>query len=179
MSPRGWIRRQLDRPLAGHELRAAAVCGLLLLAAAGLILTSPTHSRIGSDEHARSTTRTVAASGELIPRWTPAVAAETKATAETFLAGYLAYLYGRAPARQVKDAAGDFVLALERERQQVPPGIRALHPRVVGVDVSPQAPGRAIAVALVSDAEVVHYPIRLILAQTGSAWRVSGLESTP
>jgi hypothetical protein len=180
MSARGWVPRQLDRPIAGRERRTATMSALLLLvAAAGLILTSPTRSTIGNAELAHPTARTVTTPEEPAPRWTPSAAAETKATAKTFLAGYLAYLYGQAPATQVKDATGMLVRAFERERLRVPPGIRALHPRIVGITVSPQTPGSVIATALISDTEVVHYPIRLILTETGSAWRVSGLKSTP
>jgi hypothetical protein len=175
MSTRSWVQRQLNRPIAGRERSTATACGLLvLLAAAGLILTGPTHSAGRSSDRPR----TITASGEATPSWTPTAAGETKATAEKFLAGYVAYLYGQAPASQVKDATRDFVSALEGERRQVPPGIRALHPHVVAVQVSPQAPGRALATALVSDAEVVRYPIRLLLTQTGGRWRVSGLEAT-
>ncbi len=169
MSARGWIRRQLDRPIAGREGRTATVCGLLLLlAAAGLVLTRP------SPLHCRRRQRSgphpgVHASGRVAQRWTPAIAAATRSTAETFLAGYLAYLYGQAPASAVKDATEAFVDALEHEPLRVPPGIRALHPRIVSVIVSPQAPGRAIAAAVVSDGEVVHYPIGLILTQTREA----------
>ena len=105
--------------------------------------------------------------------------AEAKATAVTFLHGYLAYLYGKAKASQIKDASGDFVGSLEHARAEVPPGIKALHPRVVSVDVSAQAPGHAIATALVSDAEVVHYPIRLVLTESAPGWQVSGLQGTP
>jgi hypothetical protein len=175
-----WMRRQLDRPIAGHKRTTATVRGLLLaLAAAGLILTSPTHSSTGRrGEPARSTTRSVTASGGATWRWTPADAAEATARAQAFLDGYLLYLYGQAPAGQVKDATAGFARALERERRVVPPGIRALHPRVVAVHISPQAPGRAIATALVSDAEVVHYPIRLVLTETAGHWRVDGQEST-
>lgn len=177
MSARGWIRRQLDRPIAGREGRTATVCGLLLLlAAAGLILTRPSPSTVTGGKGA-DRTQVVHASGRVAQRWTPAIAAATRSTAETFLAGYLAHLYGRAPASAVQDATEAFVDALEHEPLRVPPGIRALHPRIVSVTVSPQAPGRAIAAAVVSDGEVVHYPIGLILTQTGRRWRVSGLDA--
>ncbi len=167
----------MSAPTVGRERRRAIICGLLvLLVAVGLILTTGRHSVVAASERARPTQT---ATRETNSRWTAQAAAETKATAETFLAGYLAYLYGHAPASQVKDGTGAFVRALEGERLHVPPGIRALHARVVGIDVSPQAPGHAVAGALVSDAEVVRYPIRLILTQAGGRWRVSGLEQAP
>jgi hypothetical protein len=178
----GWIARllQLDKPIAGRERSIATVCGLLLLlGAAGLILTSPTHSAVGSSERARPRTLTLSASGTAPRRSTAAVGAHAKATAERFLAGYLAYVYGRAPASRVRDATVAFAGSLEHQPQRVPPGIRALRPRLVSVTVSLQGPGRVIASALVSDAEVVHYPIRLLLTDNGAGWRVSGLESTP
>jgi hypothetical protein len=174
---RGWFRYRLDRQVAGRQCSTVTACGLLLaLATAGLILTSPTHSPVGGSEPARRTS-TVIASGGGAPYWALADAAKIRSVTETFLAGYLAYLYGQAPASQVKDATPTFARTLERKRLQVPPGIRVLHPRVVGIQVSPRAPGRVIATALVSDTEVVHYPIRLALTDSASAWRVSGLES--
>ncbi len=180
MSPRRWIRRQLERPVAGHERSTAAVCGLLLmLAAAGLILTSPSRPAVESRRPAHPATASAPARGEANSRWTPATAAEAKGTAGTFLHGYLAYLYGQAPASQVKDATGPFVASLEHARREVPPGIKALHPRVVSLAVSPQPPGHAIATALVTDAEVVHYPIRLLLTESSPGWQVTGLEGTP
>ena len=180
MSPRRWIRRQLERPIAGHERSTTTVCGLLLLlAAAGLILTSPSRPAVESRRPAHLTTASAPARGEATSRWTPAIAAEAKATAATFLHGYLAYLYGQAPASQVKDASGAFVGSLEHARGEVPPGIKALHPRVVSLAVSPQPPGHAIATALVTDAEVVHYPIRLLLTESSPGWQVTGLEGTP
>lgn len=181
MSPRRWIRRQLQRPIAGHERSTATVCGLLLLlAGAGLILTSPSRPAVERRRPAHPTTASIpAARGEARPRWTPAIAAEAKSTAATFLQGYLAYLYGQAPASQVKDASGAFVGSLEHARGEVPPGIKALHPRIVSLAVSPQPPGHAIATALVTDAEVVHYPIRLLLTESSPGWQVTGLEGTP
>jgi hypothetical protein len=182
VSPRRWIHRQLQRPIAGHERSTATVCGLLLLlAAAGLILTSHTNPpTVESRPPARpSLASTPATRGEARSRWTTATAADAKSTATTFLHGYLAYLYGQAPATQVRDASGAFVGYLEHARGEVPPGIKTLHPHVVSVTVSPQAPGHAIATAIVTDAEVVHYPIRLLLAEGSPGWQVTGLESTP
>ncbi len=182
MSPRRWIRRhQLQRPIAGHERSTATVCGLLLIvAAAGLILTSPNRQNLDSYRPAPPTTAsTPAARGEARPRWTPAIAFEAKSTAATFLHGYLAYLYGHAPASQVKDATSAFVGSLEHARVEVPPGIKALHPRLLSVAVSPLPPGRAIATALVTDAEVLHYPIRLLLTEGSHGWQATGLEGTP
>jgi hypothetical protein len=164
--------------MSGHERSTFALCGLIVVVAvAGLILTSPTHSNLANPE-AHRTAAYADPGSYTTPQWTPASEADTKATAETFLSGYLAYLYGQAAASQVRDATGSFVHSLERGHLQVPPGIRALHPRVVSLDVSPRGPGRVLAVALVGDAEVVHYPIRLVLTESARGWRVSGLEAT-
>lgn len=181
MSPRSWIRRQLQRPIAGHERSTATVCGLLLLlAAAAVILTSPNRPAVESSRPSHpATAGTPATQREAGPRWTPAIAAAAKSSAATFLHGYLAYLYGQGPASQVKDASGAFVASLEHARAEVPPGIKALHPGMVSLTVASQPPGAAIATALVSDAEVVHYPIRLLLTESSSGWQVTRLEGTP
>jgi len=169
------VRRQLERPIAGHERRVATICGLLLaLAAAGLILTTP-HSSV---THRRATAATGPSAVAASPwRWTPADVAAATASARTFLAGYLPYVYGQASPGQVSDAATGFVRALERERRVVPPGIKALHPRVVALTVSPAGAGHAIASASVGDGDVVHYPVRLALTEVSKRWVVSGLES--
>jgi hypothetical protein len=175
-----WIRRQLDRPIAGHERSTATACALLLLlAAAGLLLTNPSRPPVESRRPDHPTTASIPARGEARSLWTPVIAAEAKSTAATFLHGYLAYLYGQASARQVRDAGSAFVGSLEHARGEVPPGIKALHPRIVSLAVSPRSSGHAIVTALVSDAEVVHYPIRLLLAEGSGGWRVTGLEGTP
>lgn len=180
MSPGGWIRRQLDRPIGESERRAAFTVVTVVLIAATLLLAM-TSTGVPAARHARgpraNRTPIVHARDDTATRWTPAVAATARSTAETFLAGYLPFLYGQVPVSAVRDATGAFVGALEHTPMRVPPGIRRLHPRVVGVTVSRQGPSGAIAVALVGDAEVVHYPIRLILTQSGSHWRVAGLEA--
>lgn len=174
----GWGRWQLDRLIVDRERSGTTVCGLLLaLAAAGLILTGPTRpSAVRRTEPTRAITSNVAANGEAVRRWTPADDDAAAATARAFLDGYLPYLYGQAPAGRVEDATTGFARALERGRRVVPPGIRTLHPRVVAIHASPLEPGHAIASALVSDGEVVQYPIRLVLTETARRWLVSGLE---
>jgi hypothetical protein len=180
MSARRWIRRQLDRPTAEHERRTIALCGLILVVTiAGLVLTNPARPTGVSGRQKQTTAAAINPGGNTPPPWSRAAEAAANATAETFLRGYLAYLYGHAPASQVGDATESFVRSLEPGHLQVPPGIRALRPRVVSLDVSQQGAGRVLAVALVSDAEVVHYPIRLVLTESARRWQVSGLEATP
>ena len=171
-----WVRRRLDRPIAGHERLTVTLCGLLLaLAAAGLILTAPTHSSAHRPGDAHTARSAVAASRW---RWTPADAAAATASARAFLAGYLPYVYGQAPAVQVRDTTAALVRSLQRERRVVPPGITGLHPHVVALAVSPQEARDALAVAVVSDGEVVHYPVRVALTEAAKRWVVSGLESS-
>jgi hypothetical protein len=176
MRPLRWIRRQFEEPIAGREHSSTTVCGLLLALAAGLILTSSTHPGAVPRTRPARGTSTVAASGEASWRWRPADAAAATASARRFLDGYLPCLYGQTPVDHVKDATAGFLRGLQRERRMVPPGITALHPHLVAIHVSPQAPGQAVGIALVSDGEVVHYPIRLLLAETGKRWLVGGLE---
>jgi hypothetical protein len=178
MRPLRWIRRQLDRSIAGHEHSTATVCGLLLLiAAAGLILTTPSHPSVQAREHTPS--KPTQASSAPSARWTPGNATDTKAVAEAFLGSYLVVLYGQGPASQVKDATAAFVRSLQQGPRRVPPGIRGLHPRIVSLQITPQESSGAVALALVSDGEVVRYPVRVVLTDSGGRWLVSSVESTP
>lgn len=177
MSPRRWIRRQLDRPIAGHEHRTATVCVLLLVVAvAGLILTAPSRPvEAPENSHTKLTIHTSSAPPL---EWTPENAADAKDAAETFLGAYLAFLYGQAPASTI-DTTAAFGRSLQQAPHRVPPGIGELHPRVVSLQVSAHGSSEALALALVSDGEVVHYPIRLVLTDGGGRWLVSGLGSAP
>ena len=179
MTPHHGIRRSSERPIAWYKRTSTAVCWLLvLLAAVGLTLTSSPHpTRERSRRAVSNMSRPAPPHGRTTRRWTPGIAVDAKATAVVFLHGYLAYLYGHAPASHIRDASRELARALEQT--QAPPGIKALHPRLVTLAVSPRAPGDAIATALVSDTPVIHYPIRLILREHGSGWRVSGLAGTP
>jgi hypothetical protein len=101
--------------------------------------------------------------------------AAARRVAARFLDGYLAFLYGRAPARGVTDVSEPVRRELVRNTPRIPPAQRQRTPRVVDLSVVGQAPGAVIVTASVDDGDVAVYPIVFTLDLVGGRWRVSRL----
>jgi len=174
MSVAAWVRHQLDRPLAEHERRAATatLCLLLLVAAVALVLTRPARPAAANAEQRHRSHLSQAATVPAIHTLTPAA----RATVETFLGGFLKYIYGRAPVGAVPDATSALIASLEQHPPRVPQGLRALEPRVVEVFTAPAPSGLDEATAIVSDEEAVDYRISLVLTTSRGRELVAGLD---
>src|SRR5205814_556419 len=95
--------------------------------------------------------------------------------ARGFLAGYLPYTYGQAPAERIRNAAPALRRALERAPLVVPAPVRRLHPRLVSLTLEADGPARALATALVDDAAQPPYPVFARLRRGPAGWRVVGV----
>jgi hypothetical protein len=102
--------------------------------------------------------------------------AATKRTATRFLAGYLAYTYGRRPARGIASASVQLRRHLAAQPPRVPVGERHRHPRVVLVQSNGVGRVRAELVALVGDG-ARRYTVPLELARAHSGWKVTAVGS--
>ena len=123
------LRAWWERPIAEHERRRAFVlaAAVILLAVAGLAVTRSTATHHATPRPA-PTVSTVPAppssppepSGP--PRTDPpgaGVPPDLGPIARRFLEGYLAYLYGRGPARSIPHAAPALLGRLERNRPRI------------------------------------------------------------
>lgn len=102
---------------------------------------------------------------------------EGRRVARRFLDGYLAFLYGRAPAAEVTDTSAAVRRELARNTPRIPPAQRDRTPRVVDLTVTAQAPRAVIATASIDDGDVAVYPIVVTLDRQDGRWRVSRLAS--
>lgn len=170
-----WLRRQLDRPLAAHERRVATVLLAVVLAAASaaLVRTRPASSATRT----RDRSRIAQATAQLPNAAAAVVPQQVTRTVDGFLVGYLRYLYGHGPASRVENATAAFSRSLEQHPPRVPPGLRALHPRVLRLIAAPAPAGEIALTAIVADGDVVHYRISLLVTGSGGGWRVSGLDT--
>jgi len=180
MSAGAWIRRQRDRPIAESERRAAMAAVVVLLTATALLLalTRPGHRPQPTIAHpspglvGRSSATQASAREATAAPLTPALAR----AARLFLAGYLGYLYGHTPARQVKGATTALLRSLQAHPPRVSPGIRARQARVLAVHTIPAPSGLVGVSALVNDGGLIDYPIGLLLAPHGGRLLVTGLD---
>jgi hypothetical protein len=175
-----WLTSLHDRPIAESQRRTAMAVVVVLLAATALLLAltrpdgqrqrtterpSPSPARSASAVHAQAPETSTAP-------LTPGIAR----AADLFLAGYLAYLYGHTPARQIKDATAALLHSLEAHPPRVSPGMRSREARLVSLHTT-QAPSGLLGVSvLVTDGGLVDYPIGLLLAPRGGRLLVSGLD---
>jgi hypothetical protein len=175
-----WLTSLRDRPIAESERRAAMAAVVVLLSATALLFVvtrpggqpqrtterpSPSLARSAPAVHAQAPETSTAP-------LTPAVARMSR----LFLAGYLAYLYGHTPARQVKGATASLLRSLEAHPPRVSTSMRSRAPRLLSLH-SVSAPLGLIGVsALVNDGGLVDYPIRLVLALHGGRLLVTGLD---
>jgi hypothetical protein len=176
-----WLASLRDRPIAEHERRATltVVAGLLIAAALLLTLTRPVsrHFVLRSDppaSAARSTPDPPAPARG--PASSTALSPALARVSREFLSGYLAYIYGHAPARRTKDATSGLVRSLQAHPPLVSPVMRARHPRVLELRSAPGTQGQLAVTALISDGGVADYPVGLLLARQGRRLLVTGLE---
>jgi len=182
-----WLAALRDRPIAERERHHAllAVAALLIVTTTLLALTSPrqnpprrTH---GADiparayvsqpvSHGAGTARTIPGESTIAP-------AAALGTARVFMEGYLAYLYGHAPASVVRDATRALVLSLEAHPPRVSLDMRARQPRVLALHQTPAPPGQAAVDAVVNDGGLENYLVGLLLARRDGRLLVTGLES--
>jgi len=179
----GWLRALADRPIAEHERRLAfALAAAIIVAAAGVLVLT----RAGSAPPApRPATPIAPARPAAPPPAGPAApgsppepaAAPPGATqdARVFLRGYLAYLYGHAPAHEIRGARPRLVRRLERERPRVSPATRQRHPRIIEIAARRIAGGRVAATASIADGGVARYAITVTLQRHRGRWQAVGL----
>jgi hypothetical protein len=185
MSLATWARRIWERPIAKRERSAvlAAIVMALLVAATLLATTRP--SRHPAAPQRTATTSIAIPAHPVVPARRPAAANPARVApvaarvAHRFLPGYLAYLYGHAPATAVMGAVPRLVRALRARAPLVPPAMRARHPRVLALRPMPAAPTGMLAIsALIGDGELADYWIGLLLDRAHGRLRVNAVEST-
>ncbi len=178
-----WLRALADRPIAEHERRLAfaLAAAIIAIAAGALVLTRAGSAPPASLPAAPITPARPAApppAAPAAPGSPPGPAAAPPGAtqdARVFLDGYLAYLYGHAPAREIRGAAPRLLRKLERERPRVSPATRQRHPRIVEIAARRIAGGRVAATASIADGGVAHYPITVVLERHAGRWQATGL----
>lgn len=190
------LRLFLNRPLSESDRpRLFAIAVVLIFAAAGLlaVLHDATLSvREPTTHPAAAVPPTVAAEPSVIPSSSsptvpseegtaaadalasPAEVRRAKRVARRFLAGYLAYSYGRGSARAIVGADRRLRERLAAERPRVPARERRRHPRVVLVQSDGAGRLRARLVALVDDGRR-RYTVALDLVRARAGWRVTAV----
>lgn len=170
------IRRLRDRPITAR--RSAVVLIAVLIAASTVLLAAtrpatpphPAPHRVAAS--ARGARRP--ASGGPAANAAP-VARVAARVAERFLQGYLAYLYGHAPAGALTDATPRLLRSLRAHPPIVPPAMRALYPRVLSL--KPLLAPRVGVSALVNDGELASYHLALLLTPEHGRLLVSAVEA--
>jgi hypothetical protein len=170
-----WLRHAFAR----LSPRARRIALVVLLPSAAVLALAPTHD-VRKRSH-RSPTRetTTRARRGAPPRPSPVSAAQlarAREVAWAFLAGYLPFAYGRAPADSVGAVTPALRRQLKRERVQVTPVERRRHPRVITLTALGQASGAVVATALIDDGGIANYAVRLTLRQQRAGWLVSSVD---
>jgi hypothetical protein len=177
----GWLRSLRDRPIADGERGAAMATVTVLLIAAAILLVL-----FGPGGRSRRTSRRHPAPGVVHSAPAPRARASENGTAsltpgvaraaDLFLTGYLGYLYGHAPASQVKGARTALVRSLGADPPRVSPAMRTRQARVLALHTIPAPSGLVGVSVLVNDGGLVDYSIGLLLEDHSGRLLVTGLE---
>ena len=191
------LRVLLNRPLRDTDRRrlfVAAVAVIVLGAGALALLDGPApHPQLEArssspappsaqptDVPAEDAASVEAPSEERSPRpeleSSRADVAATKRAARRFLAGYLAYTYGRRSARRIASASAQLRRRLAAHPPRVPPGERRRRPRVVLVQSNAVGRVRAELAAVVRDG-ARRYTVPLELTRGRAGWKVTAVGS--
>ena len=101
--------------------------------------------------------------------------ARARQAAVRFLASYLRFAYGQAPARSVAPVSPAIRGQLVRGSASVTPAERRRHPRVVALQVVAARARLARATALVADGGVTSYAVRVTLRRGRFGWVASAI----
>ncbi len=181
MSAAARIRQLRDRPIAERERRTALATVAVLLAASTIVLAATRPTAQPRHLPPRKPAASPASASRLSTpsdHATPSVSVAPVAarTARGFLVGYLAYLYGRAPATAVRDATPVLLRSLRAHPPLVSPAMRARHPRVLSLHTTPVPAGLVGVSALVNDGELTSYPVGVLLTPRKGGLLVSAVE---
>jgi hypothetical protein len=170
-----WLTPIRDRPSSERERRTATTVVLAGVIAAVLLLAVTQGEP--SAPAARNTRSTPTPAVHSEPAQPPDLNPRSAVTvARRFLAGYLAYAYGRAAAASVPDAARALISSLEHHPPRVTAARQARLPRVEQLDVTLTQPGQPAVNAALNDGGIVNYTLELLLAQLHGRLLVSAVE---
>ncbi len=177
-----WLRALGDRPIAEHERRLAfALAAAIIVIAAGVLGLTRGGSPPPRPAPPIAPAPPAAPIAPVAPP-TPAAARGREAVpsggtqdAGVFLHGYLAYLYGRGPARAIRDATPRLLKRLQADRPRVSPATRQRHPHVIHLTSRPLPRGRLAVTATIVDGGVARYRILVVLERHRRRWQATGL----
>src|SRR4051812_45230995 len=171
--------------MGARQRRSAAGLPALALAASAAVPLGVGGLRGGaSDRPAPSALRvypTVPARGAPREPTTPPAAGcsaherAALAAARRFLAGYLPYSYGQAPATRIRGAAPPLMSSLRRQPPRVAAADRRLRPRLIDLEVAQVNGDLGFALAATIEDGRRRYPINLAVRAEGARWRVVAL----
>lgn len=160
----------------------AIALAVLATPVAAFLALRPDHALTRPTRHARQSTPPLARAPASASQGTPLVVAPSqlvaaRASARRFGVQYAGYLAGRLTAREIEDAAAEFVRELRRYPPRVTPAQQRHMPTVRRVTVEPTA-ATVLAVATLQTAEAPSFQISFVLERRGSRWLVTRLLDT-
>lgn len=172
------LRALANRPIRPEErIRAFALAGVLVVAALVVLLTlerppGPAADPAASAPNPALPSEAPPATGDRAPARAELAAA--RRTVKRFLAGYLAYSYGRGTAADIAGASPQLRRELAAEPPRVPARVARLRPRVLTVQLESEGTANVEATALVEDGRRTYSTV-LELDQAGAGWQVGSL----
>jgi hypothetical protein len=101
-----------------------------------------------------------------------AVPVAARRVGERFLRRYVAYLYGRGSADELKGATRELRRVLRRARVRVPPARAARTPRIVRLQSTEQSPATVVVTVIVDDGDLAAYPVTALVERRAGFWQV-------
>ena len=96
--------------------------------------------------------------------------------ADRFIASYLRYAYGQAPANSVMEATRALLARLAGASARVTPAERERRPRLLSLTATAQGSEVVLATALVSDGGITSYALRVTIRDGPAGWLVSDVD---
>jgi hypothetical protein len=176
----------MDRRLSARRrispsarLVAVAATGVAVLVVAAVAL-APGPDRTRTAQHpsriAGTGTRTKPSARRSAGAVSRRQLARARAVAGRFLAGYLRFAYGQAPASSVRAAAPALRRQLTGQRALPTPVERRRRPLVIALVATGGGRGVAHATALVDDGGIANYTVGITLRDTRSGWLVTAVD---